>query len=211
MARTYFEIIFLWGIVLQIILLWPYLLDLITKKQPDYFSKRERLLLLYAFTGFMLLPLIYVFTTWFSFFDYNLPTLIGFLAALLYFFGIWLLFKAYRELGPNWSPGPEIREGHILIITGVFKWVRHPIYAAYASMAVAQIFMLQNWFVGPAFLLLATPFYRYRVQLEEQYLTRYFGDQYLAYRKQTNALYPKTEQIDFRMILERIKSFKKRR
>ncbi len=209
MERAYLEIIYLCGLILQVILVWPFIVDFILKKHSNFFNKKELRFLLYIGIGFIVLPLIYVFSTWFSYFDYNLPKWLGFPSTILYCFGVWLLFTAYKELGPNWSPGPETREDHLLITTGTYKWVRHPIYASYLLISVDQMFMLQNWLVGPAFLLLATPFFLYRVKREEQHLIHYFGDEYLNYKNQTNALLPKMEQFDFEFVVSRLKFLKK--
>jgi protein-S-isoprenylcysteine O-methyltransferase Ste14 len=209
MERAYLEIIFLCGIILQIMLLWPHIQNIIVNKPRYYFNKKERRYLIFAGIDFLFLPLIYVFSTWFSWFDYTLPRWLGFPITFLYCFTIWLFYRSYLAFGSNWSPGLEIREGHVLILTGVFKWVRHPMYAAFVATAVLQIFMLQNWFVGPAFLILAAPLYFYRVKREEQQLIRHFGEAYRSYQKQTNALIPKMEQIDLRKIYNKVQFLRK--
>jgi len=205
MDRAFLEIIFLCGFVLQVILRSYYVQYYVTEKHKHYFNKKEKLFLLFIFVGFQLLPILYVFTTWFSFFDYNLPKWFGFPATMLYGFGIWLFFRAHADLGRFWSPGLEIKPDHELITTGVFTWVRHPMYAAFAAIAVAQVFMLQNWIVGPAFLLLAMPFYLNRVKREERQLIRHFGDEYRNYMVETNAIFPKKEQFDFPLMLSKLK------
>lgn len=205
MDRAYLEIIFLCGFVLQVILRSYYVQYYVTEKQKRYFNKKERLFLLFIFVGLQLLPLLYVFSTWFSFFDYNLPKWLGFPSTILYGFGIWLFFRAHADLGKYWSPGLEIKADHQLITAGVFKWVRHPMYAAFVAIAVAQVFMLQNWIVGPAFLILAIPFYLNRVHREERQLIRKFGDEYLTYMDQTNAIMPKKEQINFPLVFSKFK------
>jgi len=205
MDRAYLEIIFLCGMILQVVFHAFYLLNNLSEKLHYFFNKKERVLLIFVGIGFLLLPFIYVFSTWFSYFDYNLPKWLGFPSALLYFFGVWLFFRSYTEMGVQWSPGSRTGEGHQLITTGVFKWVRHPMYAAYAIIAVDQFFMLQNWLVGPAFLVLSVPFYLHRVKREEQHLINYFGDEYHIYSTQTNALFPKIEQFDFSPLKERLK------
>jgi len=193
--------------VLQVILLIPYLPEFYkSKKHFLYFNKRERLYLFFIAVGYLLLPLIYVFSTWFSWFDYNIKRLLAIPALLLYIFGYWLFFKAYSELGGSWTPGFRVKEDHLLVTTGPYKWVRHPIYASFGVIAVAQIFLLQNWLVGPAFLILAIPFYHYRVRREEQQLVNYFGDDYRIYRRQTNAMVPKMEQLDYKMIVSKVKN-----
>jgi protein-S-isoprenylcysteine O-methyltransferase Ste14 len=211
MDRTYLEIIFLCGLVLQVILHVHYIQNYISGKHIDYFNKKERLYLLFILTGFQLLPLLYIFSAWFSFFDYTLPKWLGYPATLLYCFGVWLFFRAYSDLGPYWSPGLEIKNGHKLITTGVFKIVRHPMYAAFSAIAIAQVLMLQNWIVGPAFLLLSVPFYRHHVKREEQQLIRHFGDEYLLYKVKTNALVPKPDQIYAFLTLMRTKFLQNRR
>ena len=77
-------------------------------------------------------------------------------------------------------------------------------YAAFGTIAIAQVLMLQNWIVGPAFLLLAIPFYRQRVRREELQLIRHFGDEYREYMSQTNALFPKQEQIDYSLVGDKL-------
>ena len=82
-------------------------------------------------------------------------------------------------------------------------------YASYAVMAVSQIFMLQNWLVGPASLLLAVPFYLYRVKREESQLISYFGDDYRTYRSRTNAMIPGMDQPEVQQMLQKLKFLKK--
>lgn len=195
MDRAFLEILFLCGFVLQIILHFYYIQYYVAGKHRKYFNKKERRFLILLYAGFQILPLFYVFTTWFSFFDYHLPKWMGFPTTLLYCFGVWLFFRAHSDLGEYWSPGLEIKENHQLITSGVFQWVRHPMYSAFVAIAIAQIFMLQNWIVGPAFLILAIPFYLLHVQREERQLIRHFGDEYLHYCEKTNPLFPKKPQL----------------
>jgi protein-S-isoprenylcysteine O-methyltransferase Ste14 len=200
MDRALLEIIFLCGMVLQIILRSYYVQYY--KAGPDrrYFNKRERLYLFFIFVGFQLLPLFYVFSTWFAFFDYSLPKWMGIPAALLYIFGVWLFFRSHADLGKYWSPGLEIKEDHQLITNGVFKWVRHPMYAAFVVIAVAQIFMLQNWIIGPAFLLSAIPFYLQRVKREEKMLIKKFGSEYQEYMNRTGEIFPRMDKLTLQLI-----------
>jgi protein-S-isoprenylcysteine O-methyltransferase Ste14 len=195
MDRAYLEIIFLCGMVLQIIMRTYYAQYYDPGPNKRYFNKRERLYLFFIFVGFQLLPLIYVFSTWFAFFDYDLPKWVSIPATLLYSFGVWLFFRAHADLGKYWSPGLEIKEDHKLITTGVFKWVRHPMYAAFVAIAAAQIFMLQNWIIGPAFLVSAIPFYLHRVKREEKMLINKFGSEYLDYMNCTGEVIPKPVQV----------------
>ena len=210
MDRAYLEIIFLCGLILQIILLLPYLPDYFPQRFHRHFNKRERLYLILISIGSQLLPLIYILSSWFSWFDYNLPKWTTIPALLLYSLSYWLFFRAYTDLGKSWSPGWDSGEEQVLVTSGIFKWVRHPMYASFALLAIAQILMLQNWMVGPAFLILAVPFYTYRIQREERQLLIHFGDTYLQYKKQTNALVPEMKNAYFVLIIRKLRMvFKK--
>ncbi len=200
MGRAFLEIIFLCGMVLQIILRSYYVQYYDPGPNKRYFNKRERLYLFFIFVSFQLLPLIYVFSTWFAFFDYSLPKWMGIPAALLYCFGVWLFFRSHSDLGKYWSPGLEIKEDHQLVTTGVFKWVRHPMYAAFVIIAVSQIFMLQNWLIGPAFLVSAIPFYLQRVKREEKMLIRKFGSDYTDYIDRTGEIFPRFDKLTIRYV-----------
>ncbi len=206
MDRTYLEIFFLCGIVLQAILLSPYLQDFIAKKRNYHFNKNERLYLLLILIGYLLLPLIYVFSTWFSWFDYHLPRWFGFPTLLLYCFGFWLFFRAYNDLGFSWTPGLEVKEGHLLVSTGLYKWLRHPGYAACLLISVVQVFMLQNWLIGPASLVPALLFFRHRIKREELQLLLHFGEEYKTYRKYTNTLIPRIEQKHLNYLITALRS-----
>ena len=205
MDRTYLEIFFLCGMILQVILFFQYLWTYFKKGYRKYFNKRERLFIVFILIGYFVLPFTYVFSTWFSWFDYYLPKFMAFPAIALYCLGVWLFFRAYTELGTSWSPGPDIKESHILVTGGIFRWMRHPMYSALGVIALAQIFILQNWLVGPAFLLLSVPFYKYRLKREEKQLVSFFGDEYVNYKKRTNALIPRADLVDFRRIINDLK------
>jgi protein-S-isoprenylcysteine O-methyltransferase Ste14 len=124
----------------------------------------------------------------------------GIPAAMLYIFGVWLFFRSHADLGKYWSPGLEIKDDHQLITSGVFKWVRHPMYAAFVVIAVAQIFMLQNWVIGPAFLLSAIPFYLQRVKREEKMLIKKFGSDYQEYIDRTGEIFPRIDKFTLQLI-----------
>ena len=48
------------------------------------------------------------------------------------------LVHAHADLGLNWSITLEMRKGHELIVHGVYRRIRHPMYAAIFLFAVAQ-------------------------------------------------------------------------
>lgn len=139
----------------------------------------------------MLVPLVYVFSSWLDFADYSLPDLPRWIGVLLFAGAAVLLWKTHRDLGRNWTPTLGFREEHILITEGIFKTIRHPMYAAHLLWALAQPLILTNWIAGFSFLIAQIPLFLLRVGAEEQMMLDQFGDQYRDYMKNTGRLFPK--------------------
>lgn len=139
----------------------------------------------------MVIPLIYIFTSRLDFADYYLPDWIGWLGAIVFVLAIWLLYLSHRDLGRHWMAFAGIRENHQLITTGIYKHIRHPMYAAHLLWAIAQVMMLHNWIAGYSFLVTMLPFYYYRKQKEDHMLMEEFGEEFRLYKMNTGALLPK--------------------
>ncbi len=56
-----------------------------------------------------------------------------------------LVWAATRRLGKQWRYEAALIEGHELIQTGPYRWVRHPIYASMLGMALATGFAWTWW------------------------------------------------------------------
>jgi len=104
---------------------------------------------------------------------------------------LWLLWRAHVDLGRNWSPSPEILETHSLVTEGVYRRIRHPMYAAHMLWGVAQALLLGNWIAGPALIATFVPLYLFRAPREEQMLADHFGGAYREHMKRTGRLVPR--------------------
>ncbi len=151
----------------------------------------DRLLLFLPFLGMFVIPLVYVLTPWLAFADYSLPTWAGWLGALVFAVGLWLLWRSHVDLGRNWMPVLKIREEHSLVTEGVYRYIRHPMYAAHLMWGIAQPLLLWNWIAGFAMLVSLLPLFLYRVPREEQMLIGQFGDQYRSYMQHTGRFVPR--------------------
>jgi protein-S-isoprenylcysteine O-methyltransferase Ste14 len=156
----------------------------------DRKSLLDMLLLALAGIG-MLVPLVYVFSSLLDFADYNLPDWVGWLGAALFAIAIWLLWRSHVDLGRNWTPTLAIRDDHQLVTGGIFKYIRHPMYAAHLLWAIAQALMLHNWIAGFSLLIVFLPQYLLRVNAEEQMLLDQFGEQYKNYMQKTGRIIPR--------------------
>jgi protein-S-isoprenylcysteine O-methyltransferase Ste14 len=79
----------------------------------------------------IIMPLFYMFTGWLDFSSYDLPSWAGFTGMLIFAIGLWLLWRSHADLGRNWSVTAEIKDKHTLVTDGVFRHIRHPMYAAH--------------------------------------------------------------------------------
>lgn len=103
--------------------------------------------------------------------------------------GVFLSIWARRILGTNWSANPMIKEGHELIQSGPYCWVRHPIYTGIllgilgtnvADARIRDVYI----FALAAFMLLV------KLKIEERFMLKQFPTLYPEYRKRTKALVP---------------------
>ena len=155
----------------------------------SYRGPREIALLTFAWIGF-LIPLIWVASPLFSFAEYSLrPWPFG-AGVLCLAVGLWWFNRSHSDLGTYWSVTLELRENHQLITQGVYRYVRHPMYAALFVYAIGQALTVPNWVAGPSYLAAFGILFALRIGAEERMMLETFGDEYAAYRARTKRLIP---------------------
>lgn len=163
----------------------------------DRVSGTERLLVGLLSVGMFFVPAVYALTSWLDWADYRLSPGtrggIGGIDAAILAAAIWLFWRSHADLGRNWSPSLQLREEHNLVIEGVYRSIRHPMYASQWLWSAAQPLLLQNWIAGWAGLLLFLPLYVLRVPREEQMMLDEFGEAYRAYMDRTERVVPRLE------------------
>jgi protein-S-isoprenylcysteine O-methyltransferase Ste14 len=143
----------------------------------------------------MIIPILYFFTSWFDFANYNLPLWLNWIGIPAMIGFLWLLIRSHQDLHKNWSPKIEILEEQTLVTNGVYRLMRHPMYAAHLLWSIAQVLLLSNWFAGFSLLLPATTLYLYRAPREEKMMKDHFGKAYHDYCDKTNRLIPKITSL----------------
>lgn len=164
------------------------------RKQPtavDADDAADWFFLVGAQIGLILIPLVYVVVGFPALADHTFHPWMGWVGLLVEAAFAWLFFQSHRELGKNWSITLEIRERHTLVTDGLYRYVRHPMYAAFWLWAIAQAFLIPNWFAGLAGLAGVAGLYFSRVGKEERAMERTFGEEYRAYCARTGRIVPK--------------------
>ena len=151
----------------------------------------EKVLLAIVLPAALILPPLYCFTPLLSFADYELAPGIRWTGALMMVASLWLFLRSHLDLGQNWSVSLELRKGHELVSQGVYRRVRHPMYASIWLWGLAQGMMFANWFAGWAVIPAFAVMYFVRMPREEQLMIEEFGDEYREYADRTGRLFPR--------------------
>jgi protein-S-isoprenylcysteine O-methyltransferase Ste14 len=99
-------------------------------------------------------------------------------------FAIW----ARGHLGRNWGMPMSLRQGHELVTSGPYAYVRHPIYTGIMLAMIGSALA-----VGLLWLLLFAIYFAYflvSARTEEKMMLAQFPDTYPAYRRRTKMLIP---------------------
>lgn len=154
-------------------------------------DRRELLLMVIMAIGSMILPIMYLFTSWLGFADYQLPAFVQGIGAVLMVTALWLFWRSHSDLGTNWSRTLEIQKGHQLITHGVYRTIRHPMYASICLFSLAQGLLLENWLAGWSALVAFGILYLVRIPHEERMMSEFFGGEYTGYMAQTGRIFPR--------------------
>ena len=144
-----------------------------------------------AFLCWQILPIIYLASDWLADWNYRLPPEAVAVGIALLAASMFVLWRAYRDLGANWSPKLDVRQEQKLVTEGIYAHIRHPIYAGLFLWALAQPLLIWNWLAGVAFAFVFLPLYAARMPREEQMMLAYFGEEYRSYMQATGRLLPR--------------------
>jgi len=149
----------------------------------------EFVLLTFAWLSFFL-PLIWIATPLLAPADYSLHPLPLFAGTVCFTAGLWLFHLAHADLGPNWSITLEVLEQHRLVTRGVYRRVRHPMYAALLLYSVGQALVLPNYVAGLSSGVAMVLLVGLRIGPEERMMVEEFGNDYRGYMTATKRLVP---------------------
>lgn len=103
--------------------------------------------------------------------------------------GLGVAIWARRTLAGNWSSDVTFKQGHELIESGPYRFVRHPIYTGLILMLLGTAMAkgrVQSW-LG---LLCQCIGFWIKLRQEEKVMLQHFPNEYPSYRKRVKALVP---------------------
>ena len=110
-------------------------------------SWQDSVLVAISGIGIMGLPLMAIFTDVLDDFSVGLPIWMKISGLLMFASAVILHAWTHYVLKAYWSPTLEIKERHKLIVSGPYRYVRHPMYCAFFLWAFSQGLMLANYVV----------------------------------------------------------------
>jgi protein-S-isoprenylcysteine O-methyltransferase Ste14 len=128
----------------------------------------------------------------FAFLEYDGPTSTGLAAAgiAVAIIAIVGTFVAQLQMGSSWRIGVEAGERTALVTSGLYRWVRNPIYTGMVLFGIGQALMVPSvWSVSALVALAAGVQVQVRV-IEEPYLVDAHGRDFVAWRAATGRFVP---------------------
>jgi protein-S-isoprenylcysteine O-methyltransferase Ste14 len=161
------------------------------EKTVKHIDWLEKVLMVIVSIGNLLLPVLYLFTPLLAIADYRLPAIAGWIGSVVMVTALWMFWRSHADLGLNWSMTLEMRKGHKLVRHGIYRFIRHPMYASIWLFGIAQALLLQNWIAGFSALVTFAPLYFVRTPREEQMMRTGFGTEYMDYMRRTGRVFPR--------------------
>lgn len=140
----------------------------------DNYSQTSKLKIILFCFGLLLFYLIQLFYPLFLTPNPYLLTAVGYLSI---FIGFWLCKIALAALGNNWASllDYQIKPGQKLVTTGIYKYLKHPLYLGDILWLTGLELALNSWLFIPLFFLLVFLFRRHW-QKEEKLLKQSFSE-----------------------------------
>lgn len=111
------------------------------------------------------------------------------LGLLLELIGLWLALGARIQLH-YFSSDRSGRERMVLVKTGFYKYIRHPVYAGVMLVLLAWPLVYGAGITIIFTLIVGSIVAKRQIAADEQILSQRFGDEYEEYRRTTDALIP---------------------
>lgn len=120
----------------------------------------------------------------------RLPAVLSYLGVVMMFLGVAIRLWAVMTLKRAFTLSVQTTESQHLITTGIYRKIRNPAYLGSICSLMGAAMGLRN--IISLFLVLLLSFFAYsaRISVEEKALTGHFGEEFLAYKKNTCRVIP---------------------
>jgi protein-S-isoprenylcysteine O-methyltransferase Ste14 len=127
---------------------------------------------------------------WLGLFSVPFPSWLRWIGIIIGLFSLVIYVWSRLTIGKQWSSALRVRDRHLLVTTGPYSLVRHPIYLALILFMTSITLVAANWLLA-VFLIISTTDLVLRIPKEERMMIEVFGKEYLTYMQCTGKLLPK--------------------
>jgi protein-S-isoprenylcysteine O-methyltransferase Ste14 len=103
--------------------------------------------------------------------------------------GLLIAIIARNTIAGNWSSSIDLKQDHELVTSGIYGYMRHPIYSGVFLMDLGSVVFFQNIELLIISLIVVS-FFIYKARLEEKFMTQNFPDSYPDYTKKVKGFIP---------------------
>jgi protein-S-isoprenylcysteine O-methyltransferase Ste14 len=165
------------------------LLDFVKYNDNNIVKKgRRSIVATGSMIGFFVVFCVVIYLHWGSFEINNIAVII--FGTIMIIAGSVINILGRLQLKSNWANHIKIYEGHTLVNRGVYKIIRHPLYASIMLMLFGGSVAYRNWLSAVLTICIFIPFMYYRAKQEEKLLREEFIE-YQEYMKKTGMFFPK--------------------
>lgn len=125
-----------------------------------------------------------------NFIPFFLKVILAISGLIVLAIGCYINIIGRLNLGKNWSNQIKIYQDHSFISSGVYRFVRHPLYASIIWMFFGASLIYSNYLAFFANAFIFIPFMYYRGKQEESMLIKEFED-YKNYQMKVGMFFPK--------------------
>ena len=130
------------------------------------------------------------------------PDWLRWLGAFVLAGGITLLGMSHYHLGKNFHSLVVSKENQVLVETGPYRWIRHPIYTAYFMNYIGGGLLSGNLVLTTIPVIMFAVLAGIRMGNEEAVMSERFGQEYVEYMQRTGRLVPRFKMTG---LLEEVK------
>ncbi len=140
--------------------------------------------------GFAILFLLRGYPDMFLPFSCHLDLPLQLIGLALSFAGIHLSWWAIASFGEFNEPRcAHLKQGHKIIKTGIYHYIRHPQYAS-KMLAYLGFFLFFKDFLFMLIFLSSVPLFHFQAKSEEKLLSQVFGEEYRSYQATSGMFLP---------------------
>ncbi len=141
--------------------------------------------------GANLLSLMWIINPgWLEWSRLPLPDWLRWVGVAVGVIAVWLGYLAHRTLGASFTATLKTMEEHELVVRGIYRRIRHPMYTSFFAILIANSLVTANWLIGLLAVVYSLAIVE-RAGHEERMMLESFGEEYRRYMQHTGRFFPR--------------------